>query len=74
LVPADLADCAARKSAGQQFIHSGDTDLVFAKANGDSEAALELLGELGGSHILILFAFKCALADSAAVAIVSLSF
>jgi hypothetical protein len=57
LVPADLADCAARKSAAQQLIHGGDTaragttDLAFAKANEDIEAASELLGEVGGSHI-----------------------
>ena len=57
LVPADLADCAARKSAAQQLIHGGDTaragttDLALAKANEDIEAALELLREVGGSHI-----------------------
>ena len=70
LVPADLADCAARKSAAHQFIHGGDTarvgttDLVLAKANGDIEAPLELLGGLGGSHIRLLFASNGTLADS----------
>jgi hypothetical protein len=54
MVPADLADRAARKSAAQQFIHGGDparvgtTDLVLAKADGDIEAGLKMFGELGG--------------------------
>jgi hypothetical protein len=34
------------------------------KPTGDTEAALELLGELGGSHIRFLFAHNCTLADS----------
>jgi hypothetical protein len=72
LVPADLADCAARKSAAQQFIHGGDparvgaTDLVFARAHGDIEARLEMLGELGGWHLLFAFySSNRTLADSA---------
>lgn len=54
----------------QQFIHGGDTakgrttDLVYAKANGDIEAARELMGELGGSQIRLLFADNFTLADS----------
>jgi hypothetical protein len=73
LVPAYFADCAARKSAAQQFIHGsyparvGTTVLVFAKADGDIEAGLKMLGELRGSplYIRLLFADDCTLADSA---------
>jgi len=39
------------RNRGGDTARAGATDLAFAKANEDIEAALELLGEVGGSHI-----------------------
>ena len=59
-----ISHCAARNPPPSSLIHGGGTaraettDLIFAKANEDIEAPLELLGEVGGESYLRLYLGK----------------